>query len=89
MQESPEKQPGGQLAIVRYGPAHEGLNEWVYNEPDIDASKVIWARGMSEDEDLELIHYYKGRQVWLVQPDLPTPAISPYPLRPEAMSVGN
>jgi hypothetical protein len=89
MQESLEKQPGGQLVIVRYGPAHEGLNEWVYNEPDIDPSKVIWARGMSEDEDLELIHYYKGRQVWLVQPDLATPAISPYPLRREAMSAGN
>jgi hypothetical protein len=89
MQESLEKQPGGQLVLVRYGPAHEGLNEWVYNEPDIDASKVIWARGMSEDEDLELIRYYKGRQVWLVQPDLATPAISPYPLRREAMSAGN
>jgi hypothetical protein len=84
-----QQMPGNQLAIVRYGMDHNALDEWVYNEPDIDASKVIWARGMSEDEDLELIHYYKGRQVWLVKPDLATPAISPYPLRSEAMSAGN
>jgi hypothetical protein len=89
VQEALEQKSGSQLAIVRYRPEHNALDEWVYNEPDIDASKVIWARGMSEDEDRELIRYYRGRQVWLVQPDLVTPTISPYPLKPEAMSAGN
>lgn len=37
-------------------------------------------REMDPASDLELIHYYKGRTVWLVQPDLYPNAISPYPM---------
>ena len=73
-----EQLPGKQLVIVRYAFIHEALNEWVYNEPDIDAAKVIWARGMSYSEDLDLIRYYKDRQVWLVDPDEAKPALQAY-----------
>jgi hypothetical protein len=71
---------GGQLAIVRYAPNHNVIDEWVYNAPDIDHSKVIWAREMSAAENLELIRYYKDRTVWLVQPDLHPVGIAPYPI---------
>ena len=81
-----EQAAGGQLAIVRYGSNHDNLDEWVYNDPDIDSSKVIWARGMSDSEDLELIHYYKGRQVWLVQPDQNPAGLAPYPLPAQTIS---
>lgn len=64
-----ELQPGKQLAIVRYTPDHNCLDEWVYNAADVDASKVVWAREMDDTENLELIHYYKDRTVWLVEPD--------------------
>jgi hypothetical protein len=73
-----ERLPGLQLAIVRYSPSHDSLDEWVYNAPNIDGSKVIWARDMDPAENLELIHYYKNRKVWLVQPDLDPVKISPY-----------
>jgi hypothetical protein len=75
-----EKMPGGQLAIVRYGAAHNTLNEWVYNAPDIDGSKVVWAREMDSKDNMELIHYYAGRKVWLVEPDAIPARISPYPV---------
>jgi hypothetical protein len=66
--------------IVRYGPEHNPSNEWVYNAADIENSKVIWAREMSAAENLDLIRYYKDRTVWLVQPDMDPPNVSPYSL---------
>jgi hypothetical protein len=64
---------------VRYNSTHIPFNEWVYNAADIDASKVIWAREMDEANNLELMQYYKGRKVWLVQPDLQPPTVLTYP----------
>jgi hypothetical protein len=82
-----EQIPGRQLAIVRYSPDHEPMDEWVYNTADIDNSKVVWAREMDETENLELIDYYKERKVWLVQPDTQPVEISPYtPPGPEMSS---
>jgi hypothetical protein len=79
-----EGQPGQQLVIVRYSPNHNPLDEWVYNRADIDGSKVIWAREMDAADNLELIHYYRGRQVWLVEPDAIPARIEPYPVgRPQ------
>lgn len=73
-----ENLPGKQLAVVRYGSTHIPFNEWVYNAADIDGSKVVWARDMDDAKNLELIHYYNDRKVWLVQPDSQPPTISPY-----------
>jgi hypothetical protein len=75
-----EQLPGSQLAIVRYSPKHPLLEEWVSNAADIDGSKVIWAREMDAPSNLELIHYYRDRKVWLVQPDSPSMKLSPYPI---------
>ena len=74
-----EQLPGKQLAIIRYSPQHSSLDEWVYDAPDIDDSKVVWSREMDAASDLEIIHYYKDRTAWLVQPDLDPAAITPYP----------
>jgi hypothetical protein len=76
--------PGKQLAIVRYFTGHVPLDEWVYNGADIDGSKIIWAREMDSANNLELIHYYHGRKVWLVEPDALPASISPY-LMPEQL----
>ena len=66
--------------IVRYSSSHDPYDEWVYNAADIDGSKVIWAREMDSADDGDLIHYYKDRRVWLVQPDSQPAQISPYPM---------
>ena len=70
---------GQQLAIVRYGPDHYVHDDWVYNEANIDASRVVWARDMGTAPNQELIGYFKGRHVWLVEPDERPPKVSPYP----------
>lgn len=64
-----ENAPGKQLVIVRYRPGHNFImDEWVYNNADIDNSKVIWARDMGP-QNAELVQYFKDRHVWLAQPD--------------------
>ena len=61
--------PGKQLVIVHYQPGHNFImDEWVYNNADIDDSKVIWARDMGP-ENAELVQYFKDRHVWLAEPD--------------------
>ncbi len=72
--------PGGQLAIVRYYPKHNPFDEWVYNDSDIDDSKVVWARDADATDNLELLRYYRERKVWLVEPDANPLRVSPYPL---------
>ncbi len=72
--------PGGQLVIVRYSPDHNPLDEWVYNQPDIDDSKVVWAWDMGSRENLDLIHHYGDRRVWLVEPDAVPARMVPYPM---------
>lgn len=82
-----EQLPGDQLAIVRYSPTHDPLDEWVYNGADIDGSKVIWARAMDNGDDQELLRYYSARKAWLIQPDAPSAEITPYPL-PQQVTAG-
>jgi hypothetical protein len=75
--------PGGHLVFVRYGPDHDSLAEWVYNEADIDHAKVVWARDMGPAENGELIKYFKERRLWLVKPDEEPPRLSPYGVGPD------
>lgn len=76
-----EKMPGGQLAIVRYGAQHNTLNERVYNDPDTDNAKVVWATEMSPEDNLELIRCHANRKCWLAEPGTIPARLSPYPVR--------
>ncbi len=78
-----QQQPGAQLIFVRYSNLHNPLNEWVYNAPDIDSAKVVWAREMGAADNLELMHYYPNRKAWLVEPDLIPAIVAPYPAVPQ------
>ncbi|MEO7652159.1 MAG: hypothetical protein ABIZ80_16975, partial [Bryobacteraceae bacterium] len=71
---------GNQLALVRYWPGHRAvMNEWVYNEAAIDQARVVWAREMDAASNRELIRYFKGRRLWLVEADADPPKVTPYP----------
>jgi hypothetical protein len=75
-----EQQPGKHLVIVRYYGNHYPFDEWVYNRANIDGAKIVWAREMDAANNLELFHYYRDRQVWLVEPDAMPARVSPYPM---------
>jgi len=73
--------PGKHLVFVRYGPGH-AFEEWVYNAADIDSSRIVWARDLGGEENQKLEHYYPDRQVWLLQPDIHPPLLTPYAQAP-------
>jgi len=78
IQSEMEEQPGRQLLLVHYNPEHDPRASWVSNGADIDGSKVVWANDMGPQKNQELIEYFKGWKVWLVEPDAVSEKISRY-----------
>lgn len=70
--------PGKHLVLVRYGEGHNIDREWVFNDGDIDASKIVWAREMDAQQNARLLAYYADRHVWLVEPEGNPVALLPY-----------
>jgi hypothetical protein len=64
-----QKQPGKLLVLVRYGPHHLVHYEWVYNDANIDQSRIVWAHAMPGGKDDELLRYYPDRRVWILDDD--------------------
>jgi hypothetical protein len=66
------------LLIVHQGPVNID-KEWVYNDPDIDASPVVWARDLGAQGNEELLSYFHDRSVWLLDVNDRAPAtLAPY-----------
>jgi hypothetical protein len=70
--------PGGQLVFVRYGFPHDVDREWVWNEASIDTAKIVWARDMGENDNQEVLRYFKDRRAWRIAADDPSPKLEPY-----------
>jgi len=71
--------PGKHLILVRYAPKHDPKLEWVYNAANIDDSKIVWARDMDENDNQELLRYFKDRQIWTIFiDDVSPPRLSRY-----------
>jgi hypothetical protein len=69
---------GKHLVFVRYAVPHNWGSEWVYNCADIDRCPVVWARELDRGSNAELMRYFAGRRVWMVEPDVPSPKPVPY-----------
>ncbi len=73
-----ERTPGNHVVVVRYHSKSYKTREWVYNEPDIDASRIVWAQDMGPDTNERLLQYYKGRRVWVAEPYADPPRLTEY-----------
>lgn len=58
--------PGQHLVIVHNRRSHTGSDDWIYNKPDIDHAKIVWARDMGPEKNEELLRYFSNHRVWLV-----------------------
>ena len=68
---------GLHVVIARYGRNHNPHNEWVYNDADIDHSRIIWAQDMGA-RNQELVEYYRDRRSWVLDADSPNLPLMPY-----------
>jgi hypothetical protein len=73
-----ESEPGMHLVLVRYAANHNFHGEIVYNGPDIDTQKIVWAFDFGPETDRPLLDYYRDRKVWLIQPEGPRPSLEEY-----------
>jgi hypothetical protein len=71
--------PGRHLVVVRYSPDHVPHQDWVYNDADIDAAPIVWAREMDSAHNAELLRYFHDRRVWLLEPDKDLLKLTAYP----------
>jgi hypothetical protein len=76
-----QQQDEQHLVIVRYGPQHSVNDEWVYNEADIDAAKVVFARHADQTQDCRLADYFHRRRIWSLDVDMAesVPELKRYP----------
>jgi hypothetical protein len=77
--------PGKHLVIVRYAPDHFADHEWVYNDADIDASKIVWVREIPNVDMAPLLEYSHG----LVQADHQPQQRAEYRSPPGAIHAGD
>ncbi|HTU46578.1 MAG TPA: hypothetical protein VMF91_16040 [Bryobacteraceae bacterium] len=73
-----QSKPGRHIVFVQYNRLAYLTSEWVYNEADIDASRVVWAQDMGDAKNQEVLRYYPDRRAWIVQPDDDPGELVPY-----------
>jgi hypothetical protein len=69
---------GKHLALVKPKADPDNVFQWIYNDADIDASKVVWARDMGADGNRALLEYFRDRKIWVVDPNVEPATILPY-----------
>jgi len=57
------------IVFVEYGQKHDPGFEWVYNEPDIQDARIIWARRVNPKSDAALMRRFRDRSIWILRPD--------------------
>ena len=74
--------PDKHLVIVHYSLGHNVHHEWVYNDAEIDAAKIVWAREIPGLNLAPLLAYFNGRRTWILDADRSPPRLKSYPNDP-------
>lgn len=61
--------PGKHLVFVRYSKEHNVHHEWVFNDADLENSRIVWARELDKEQNDKVIEHYNGRKVWFIEAD--------------------
>jgi hypothetical protein len=73
-----DRMPGKHLVFVHSAERGNPRIDWVYNEPDIDHAKIVWARDMGSVMNQELVRYFPDRDALIVNKDDAVPRLAPY-----------
>ena len=74
--------PGDHLVFVHAKTDEYNLLQWIYNDADIDRSRIVWARDLGTDRNAELTRYYPARRVWMVDPNVEPATCTEVSLQP-------
>jgi hypothetical protein len=61
--------PGKHLVFVRYSKEHNVHHEWVFNDADLENSRIVWARELDKEQNEKVIEHYNDRKVWFIEAD--------------------
>jgi hypothetical protein len=73
-----ERIPGQHLVFVHHEPWDAGAISWIYNDPDLNHSRILWAHDMGDADNEKLIRLYPNRRVWRVDKDYVFNLLRPY-----------
>ena len=74
-----ERIPGEHLVFLHLHFTDRGVFFWIYNEPDVARSRIIWAHDMGDAENRQFMKMYPNRHVWLIDKDNATNRLVAYP----------
>jgi hypothetical protein len=61
------RQTGTHLVFVRYEDGYNIHNEWVYNEADLDGTRILFAHDLGEEKNRQLTNLQPQRQCWRME----------------------
>jgi hypothetical protein len=73
-----DRTDGRHLVLVKPKIDPNNVFQWIYNDADIDGSKVVWARDMGVEGNRALLEYFRDRKIWVVDPNVDPATILPY-----------
>ena len=65
-----ESQPENHLVLIRRHQPYILNDEWVYDDANIEQSRILWVRDLDEKSNQALFRNYPGRRIWLCEPEI-------------------
>lgn len=61
-----EQVPGQHIIFMHFHYWETGAVFWIYNDPDPQSSRLIWAYDMGDEANQQFMRLYPGRQAWFL-----------------------